>query len=124
MSTLICKECGAEVVRNSIAQKYCRECASKKRYQSKPKKKTAENVEAPERIRRSYWDLSGKSMEDIALEARALGMSYGKYAAACANCSIINEIISAGMTVEGAKKKIKKAYAERVPLKKRRYRYE
>lgn len=118
MNTLICVECGKMAARNSSNQKYCRGCAAKKRYIQRPSRKKP--VASETDVGRSAWDLTGKTLSELALEARAIGMTYGKYISACSTGTITEQLINMGLTPEEAKYKIKMAHDEICYKKKRR----
>lgn len=111
MSTfLICKECGIEVPRKSNRQKYCEACAAKKK---KCPSKYVPKEGATYGNGYGTWDLRGKSLSEIALEARALGMSYGEYVNACNSGSMKAILLQRGISVQTAKALIRKAKAEK-----------
>lgn len=70
--------------------------------------------------RKGMFDLTGKELGDVALEARSLGMSYGEYVTAATTGTISARLAVRGISPAQAKKKIEKGYSERVPVKKRR----
>lgn len=86
IGTLIqCAVCGAEIEKRSARQKYCAECsieANRARTREKDRERDAK------KRRREYeaagaWPAKteGKSLAQVNAEARALGLTYGKYQA-------------------------------------------
>lgn len=99
MKTIICADCGKEVERRHPRQKYCPECAAGKK---------------PESLRsQPSGDIYKKSLSDIALEARALGLSYGEYVSAVNSGKLKQILIARGITGAKANSLIRKAYAEK-----------
>jgi len=68
MEMMTCAKCGKIVPRTGRAKKYCEDCARPD--WRKPKPKTSYRIGRPR-----------KTIEDIAKEAAALNLSYGKYIA-------------------------------------------
>lgn len=108
----ICKECGKETPRKANSQRYCADCAAEKKRQQAKKRYVSKYVprEAAKYGNGSgTWGLSGKSLGEISLEARALGMSYGEYVNACNTGAITKTLLSRGISPQTAKALIRKA---------------
>lgn len=96
-----CADCSTVIKDPWPAQIRCTTCAHKKQHEqaranskrryNEHKKLPAEEkpVTAPARASAEAWDLKGKSVTQIETEARALGLSYGKYVAMI-NCGMID----------------------------------
>lgn len=111
-----CKECGIEVPRKANSQRYCEACAAEKKRQQQRKKYVSKYVPkegATYGNGHGTWDLRGKSLSEIALEARALGMSYGEYVNACNSGSMKAILLQRGISVQTARALIRKAKAEK-----------
>lgn len=101
-----CPDCGVLIKQPWWNQKYCADCAAKRQkeynrqrsreyhqtHKRPPAKKKAEPEKkpAPRKKRSSPWDLSGKSGTQVEIEARALGLSYGRYVALI-DCGMIDK---------------------------------
>lgn len=113
MSTfLICKECGIEVPRKANSQRYCEACATEKK-----RKKYISKYVPKEGAKYGHgqggWTLKGKSLSEIALEARALGMSYGEYVNACSAGKMSDILRARGISPQKAQGLIRKAYNDK-----------
>lgn len=134
---ICCAVCGKSVIRSRTNQRYCSAACSKeaKRAQTRANNRRERELlkserdemkikvpvlEAPPPRRRGMFDLTGKELGDVALEARSLGMSYGEYVTASTAGTISARLAERGISLAQAKKKIEKGYSERVPVKKRR----
>lgn len=118
-----CVVCGATVERKSPLHKYCSGCARKmytkhtaeshKRIYDKHKAELTKHTVTPAKSRNGQGGLEGKSLGDVALEASAVGLSYGKFMEACASGKLSAVLAAAGMSEAEAHTRIRKAYAER-----------
>lgn len=72
MSTIICARCGKEVPHTGRSQKYCPDCAKA----AKNERDRVRTFKPQTRLR-----CPGNALNDINAEARAHGMTYGKYVA-------------------------------------------
>lgn len=121
--TIICCDiCGKSFIREYTNRRYCSpECsmtakrAQARQYKrlereaikSEREKPKREEAQAPRR--RALFDLSGKSLADVAAEALALGMSYGEYTAACAGGTIYARLDARGISHQKARALMAKA---------------
>ena len=109
---LICKECGIEVPRKANSQRYCEACATEKK-----RKKYISKYVPKEGAKYGHgqggWTLKGKSLSEIALEARALGMSYGEYVNACSAGKMSDILRARGISPQKAQGLIRKAYNDK-----------
>lgn len=122
MEFLYCKDCGIEVPRKSPNQVYCPDCAAKYKSHSVREKKPPsifKHTAKPEYGNgEGQWNLRGKSLTDIALEAKALGMSYGEYVNACSSGKMENILAARGLCTITARNMIRKAKIENEKRKK------
>ena len=115
---LNCELCNAEVLRTGKSQRYCPECAKKKIKQRQREESLANKK--PLRVQSGLvpdlapraWSLKGKDSTQVIVEARALGLSYGQYSAACASGTI--ERVLADMGIRDGLKRVRKAWKEHV----------
>lgn len=129
-----CEACGG-LTPGGRNRKYCPACAKKRarermeaanagRYRYTPNKKPqAEEVKRLyTRPRRTglLFDLSGKDLAEVALEAKALGMSYGEYTSACFGGTIEKKLAMQGVSREEAGKMIANAKRKRTLAKKKK----
>lgn len=115
-----CANCGApiDIAHGRI---YCAECAKKRRRRKTtlgPEKPEPERVFSRPRRTGKSFDLAGKDIEEVALEAKAVGMSYGEYSNACAFGTIEQKLKMQGMSREEAVNLIKNAKRRRTVAKK------
>lgn len=100
--TFACTICGAEVVRRSAAQRYCESCraevrlrtcrrANRKYYHGQRDTQHGDHAAASVTL-----SAEGKSINRIAAEARAFGMSYGQYLGALTAGTIMWELRDRG----------------------------
>lgn len=129
-----CQECGGYIPYRPH-RKYCETCAANRRRRQNAESQKAliaqRRKPAPEikpmlkRPRRSgdLFDLSGKSLAEVSLEARTLGMTYGAYTSACALGTIEAILNAAGISRDKAQHMVatekKAAKAMQKKLKKR-----
>lgn len=114
--TLKCLGCGQEIPKTPNRQ-YCSACARKRRrqqdevrreqYKRAGRKKTA--VPPEQKKRNELFSLAGKSLAEVSLEARALGMSYGQYTSACSGGTIGAVLAADGISRDKARRMIIKA---------------
>jgi len=129
-----CEACGG-LTPGGRNRKYCPACAKKRarermeaanagRYRYTPNKKPqAEEVKRHyTRPRRTgqLFDLGGKDLAEVALEARALGMTYGEYTSACFGGTIEQRLAMQGLDRETASKMISAAKRKRTAAKKKK----
>lgn len=129
-----CAGCGVLTV-GGHNRKYCPACAKKRarermeaanagRYRYTPNKKPqAEEVKRHyTRPRRTglLFDLGGKELSEVALEAKTLGMSYGEYTSACFGGTIERKLAMQGVSREEAGKMIANAKRKRTFAKKKK----
>ncbi|MBS5690015.1 MAG: hypothetical protein KHW95_07200 [Firmicutes bacterium] len=129
-----CAGCGVLTV-GGHNRKYCPACAKKRarermeaanagRYRYTPNKKPqAEEVKRHyTRPRRTglLFDLGGKELSEVALEAKTLGMSYGEYTSACFGGTIEKKLIMQGISREAAGHMIANAKRKKTLAKKKK----
>ena len=92
------------------------------RYRYTPNKKPQAEERHYTRPRRTglLFDLSGKDLAEVALEAKTLGMSYGEYTSACFGGTIEKKLIMQGISREEAGKDDRKRQNARRPAPKRK----
>ena len=115
-----CLGCGQEIPKTPNRQ-YCSACARKRRrqqdevrreqYKRAGRKKTA--VPPEQKKRNELFSLAGKSLAEVSLEARALGMSYGQYTSACSGGTIVAILTADGISRDKARRMIIKARERR-----------
>ena len=115
-----CLECGAGIP-ETPNRKYCDECARSRRrqqdavrreqYKRAGREKTA--ASPVQKKRNELFSLAGKSLAEVSLEARALGMSYGKYTSACSGGTIGAILAADGISRDKARRMIIKARERR-----------
>ena len=108
-----CLGCGQEIPKTPNRQ-YCSACARKRRrqqdevrreqYKRAGRKKTA--VPPEQKKRNELFSLAGKSLAEVSLEARALGMSYGQYTSACSGGTIGAVLAADGISRDKARRLI------------------
>ena len=127
-----CEACGVLTV-GGHNRKYCPACAKKcakermeaanaGRYRYTPNKKPQAEERHYTRPRRTglLFDLSGKDLAEVALEAKTLGMSYGEYTSACFGGTIEKKLIMQGISREEAGKMIANAKRKKARAKKKK----
>lgn len=129
-----CEKCGG-LTPGGHNRKYCPACAKKRakermeaanagRYRYTPNKKPqAEEVKRHyTRPRRTglLFDLGGKELSEVALEAKTLGMSYGEYTSACFGGTIERKLAMQGVSREAAGRMIASATRKRTLAKKKK----
>lgn len=129
-----CAGCGVLTV-GGHNRKYCPACAKKRakermeaanagRYRYTPNKKPqAEEVKRHyTRPRRTglLFDLGGKELSEVALEAKTLGMSYGEYTSACFGGTIERKLAMQGVSREAAGHMIANAKRKKTLAKKKK----
>lgn len=126
-----CRECGGMIV-HKPNRLYCETCARiRKKTNEREYKKTYphENTQKPRAEKKPYsrprrtgelFDLTGKSIEEVSVEARALNMTYGRYSAACMSGAIERELAALGIDRHAASEAIKKEKRRCAAEKKRR----
>lgn len=108
-----CEACGG-LTPGGRNRKYCPACA---------KKPQAEEVKRHyTRPRRTglLFDLSGKDLAEVALEAKALGMSYDEYTSTCFGGTIEKKLAMQGVSREAAGSMIANAKRKRTLAKKKK----
>lgn len=98
------------------------EAANAGRYRYTPNKKPQAEERHYTRPRRTglLFDLSGKDLAEVALEAKTLGMSYGEYTSACFGGTIEKKLIMQGISREEAGKMIANAKRKKARAKKKK----
>lgn len=127
-----CEACGG-LTPGGRNRKYCPACAKKRakermeaanagRYRYTPNKKPQAEEKHYTRPRRTglLFDLSGKDLAEVALEAKTLGMSYGEYTSACFGGTIEKKLIMQGISREEAGKMIANAKRKKARAKKKK----
>lgn len=107
-----CAYCGAVIENPRPQQIRCDECA--RAYSKKPGKEKGTAAKRRSLIPDAAplgWSLRGKSGDRVTCEARALGLSYGEYTAAC-NFGTIERML-ADRGIANGKSLVKKAWEER-----------
>ncbi len=130
--TIRCAECGGLTL-GGHNRKYCPTCAKKRarermeaanagRYRYTPNKKPQAEEKHYTRPRRTglLFDLGGKDLAEVALEAKALGMSYGEYTSACFGGTIEKKLAMQGISREAAGSMIANAKRKRTLAKKKK----
>lgn len=125
--TIKCLGCGCEIVA-APNRKYCPDCAherikqqirqSHKRAAQRDKEKIA--AEKTKSTRDKLFALEGKSLSEVALEAKALGMTYGQYANACSVGTITKLLAADGISRDKARRMIQKERERAKMIKKKR----
>ena len=124
-----CEKCGG-LTPGGHGRKFCSACARKRRIERsaeenrklfKPKDYVEERPKytRPSRTGRLF-DLSGKDLAEVALEARTLGMTYGEYTSACFGGTIEQKLAMQGLDREKASKMIAAAKRKRTAAKKKK----
>lgn len=106
---LTCKMCGVVVQRLNPHQCFCHDCSVARSRMSPEKRHALDDVighirasaprPEPKPIEAIVtFDVKGKSIERLNAEARAFGMTYGRYVAACENGTIKAKLKVEGVT--------------------------
>lgn len=106
---LTCKMCGVVVQRLNPHQCFCHDCSVARRRMSPEKRHALDDVIGHIRASASRpepkpieaiitFEVKGKSIERLNAEARAFGMTYGRYVAACENGTIQAKLKVEGVT--------------------------
>lgn len=90
-----CPMCGEVTERKTTNKKYCTECAAKRLKMTAAQRQQLDMLLGISKVKRptkseefTTFDTAGKSIERLNAEARAFGMNYGRYVAACHSGSI------------------------------------
>ena len=122
-----CAACGAQINR-AHGRVFCEDCA-KARQAERNRTRSRDNVKKPKpepavyvRPRRTgrMFDLSGKDLAEVDLEAKTLGMTYGQYTAACAAGTIEQKLMMQGISREEATRLVKTAKRRKTAAKKKK----
>lgn len=122
-----CAVCGAPI-KPPVQRQYCADCLkalqrerNRERYRGANKKPRAE-IPAYVRPRRTgrMFDCSGKDLAEVALEARALGMTYGQFTSACAAGTIERKLAMQGISREAATRLVVNAKRRKTAAKKKK----
>lgn len=113
--TIKCLVCGCEIVA-APNRKYCPECAEERikkqrklgRERAAQRRRESAAAEKTKNARDKLFTLEGKSLSEVALEAKALGMTYGQYVNACSVGTIIKLLEADGISRDKARRLIKK----------------
>lgn len=129
-----CEACGG-LTPGGRNRRFCPTCAKKRarermeaanagRYRYTPNKKPqAEEAKRHyTRPRRTglLFDLGGKELSEVALEAKTLGMSYGEYTSACFGGTIERKLAMQGVSREAAGRMIASAKRKKTLAKKKK----
>lgn len=116
MKTITCADCGGIFERRAGSQKYCCGCAEKRKSSAYRNKKAKEQEESRRQANSASmptetigFDTKGKSLALINAEAKALGMSYGKYVCAIRSGSIEQRLIAMGLSPRQWRAKLREA---------------
>lgn len=125
--TIKCSCCGQEIIA-APNRKYCPECAKERikqqikrshaRAAQRDKEKTA--AEKKKSTRDKLFALEGKSLSEIALEAKVFGMTYGKYVSACSVGTITKLLEADGISRDKARRMIQKERENAKSIRKKR----
>lgn len=125
-----CEKCGG-LTPGGHGRRFCPTCARQRKIERsaeenkkllKPDESSAEKPKYT-RPRRTgqLFDLGGKDLAEVALEARALGMTYGEYTSACFGGTIEQRLACyEGLDREKASKMISAAKRKRTAAKKKK----
>lgn len=106
----LCEKCHC-LISTAHGRRYCPDCAKEVRLEQmrelrrnakQQKSKTEKGSHTRPSRSGVLFDLGGKSLAEVALEARTLGMSYGKYTSACFGGTITAELTMQGITRDKA----------------------
>lgn len=124
----LCEKC-KRIISAAYGRKYCPDCAKEVRLAQMREQREKGKFKKPKaeakRDTRPRWsgalfNLDGKSLAEVNLEARALSMSYGKYVSACFNGTIVAELAAQGIERDKADRLITEARGKNYATKKRR----
>lgn len=124
----LCEKCH-RLISTAHGRKYCPDCAKEIRLEqmrelrqnAKQQKFKTEKGSYTRPSRSSVlFDLGGKSLAEVALEARTLGMSYGKYTSACFGGTIAVELAAQGISRDEAARLIAEAKQKNRAKKRKR----
>ena len=113
----LCEKCHC-IISSAHGRKYCPDCAKEIRLEHLRELRQNANHQKPKAEKKPYirprrsgvlFDLGGKSLAEVALEARSLGMSYGKYTSACFGGTIVDELAMQGISRDKAGRLIAEA---------------
>lgn len=100
-----CPACGEVVERKTSNKKYCTDCAAKRQKMTVTQRQQMDLLLGVTKLKRpttsealATFDPKGKSIERLNAEARAFGMTYGQYVAACENGTIKSKLKVEGVT--------------------------
>ena len=124
-----CEKCGG-LTPGGHGRRFCPSCARQRKIERsaeenkkllKPDESRAEKPKDT-RPRRTgqLFDLGGKDLAEVALEARTLGMTYGEYTSACFGGTIEQKLSMQGLDRETASKMIAAAKRKRTAAKKKK----
>ena len=91
--------------------------ARREQYKRAGRKKTA--VPPEQKKRNELFSLAGKSLAEVSLEARALGMSYGQYTSACSGGTIGAVLAADGISRDKARRLIAAEKKRNTPVKRK-----
>ena len=124
--TIKCLGCGCEIVA-APNRKYCSDCAKARQREAVKRaraKASSHSVKeyGKEQItkRDKLFALEGKSLSEVALEAKALGMTYGQYVSACSVGTITKLLEADGISRDKARRLIKKERENAKTIRKKR----
>lgn len=125
-----CEECGGYVPYRPH-RKYCETCAANRKHRQDAKSQKAlvaqrkktepelrPTIKTPRRTG-ELFELSGKSLAEVSLEARTLGMTYGKYTSACALGTIEAVLNAQGISRDKAQHMVAAAKKARRAMQKK-----
>lgn len=124
-----CEKCGG-LTPGGHSRRFCSTCARQRKIERsaeenkkllKPDESSAEKPKYT-RPRRTgqLFDLGGKDLAEVALEAKTLGMSYGEYTSACFGGTIERKLDMQGISREAAGHMIANAKRKRTLAKKKK----
>lgn len=125
--TIKCSCCGQEIVA-APNRKYCPYCAHERIKQQRKqgheravqRKKEKAAAEKTKNTRDKLFALEGKSLSEVALEAKALGMTYGQYVNACSVGTITKMLEADGISRDKARRMIQKERENAKSLRKKK----
>lgn len=118
-----CASCGGRIT-GAHGKVYCEACARQRKLQlgyARNKKPEAEEKRYIRPLRTGrLFDCSGKDLEEVATEAKALGMTYGEYTSACYGNTIERRLAMMGISREKASRLIISAKRRKAASKKKK----
>lgn len=124
--TIKCLGCGCEIVA-APNRKYCSDCAKARQQEAVRRARAkASSLRGKERgkeqitKRDKLFALEGKSLSEVALEAKALGMTYGQYVSACSVGTITKMLEADGISRDKARRMIQKERENAKSLRKKK----